>query len=148
MCRAWDIFIRIALVLAGFLVGGILERFGPAEAALLLFVVGGLLVVSLIVDEEAKEPMLVIIKLDKEDIITCHYGNNVAITPEEGPIGAIVFSPEAARELAGDLVAVLVLHDRPSFLEECKRKGEEIHQILQAERAGAGPSEEDDDDRG
>jgi len=49
--------------------------------------------------------MKIIIKLEMDDIVTVPYGDNLAISPEEGP--TIIFSLEAARELADDIVNLL-----------------------------------------
>ena len=51
--------------------------------------------------------MHIYVKLDKEDITTRPFGGNIAITPEDGPIEAIILSPEAARELVTDLWELL-----------------------------------------
>ena len=56
--------------------------------------------------------MKIIIKLELEDIITRPYGNNIAITPPDGKIEAVIFSPEAAKELQQDLVAVLAAMEK------------------------------------
>jgi len=51
--------------------------------------------------------MQIIIKLELEDIITRPFGCNFAITPEGGPIEAIILSLEAAQELVADLQQLL-----------------------------------------
>lgn len=50
--------------------------------------------------------MQVMIKLEKEDIVTSWLGENVVIKPSGGPM--IILSQEAARELADDIEVVLV----------------------------------------
>ena len=49
----------------------------------------------------------ILIKLELDDIITRPFGCNFAITPENGPIAAIILSREAAQELAADLAQLL-----------------------------------------
>ena len=51
--------------------------------------------------------MQLLIKLELEDIITRPFGDNLAITPENGPIEAIILSPRAAQELVADLQQLL-----------------------------------------
>jgi hypothetical protein len=47
--------------------------------------------------------MKLLVKLEKEDIVTRVFYNNIEIR--------IILSPDAARELVGDLTAVLALMD-------------------------------------
>jgi len=51
--------------------------------------------------------MQILVKLELEDIITRPFGCNFAITPEGGPIEAIILSPEATQELMADLQQLL-----------------------------------------
>ena len=51
--------------------------------------------------------MQLLIKLELEDIVTRPFGLNVAITPPDKKVDAIILSPEAARELRADLKTVL-----------------------------------------
>ena len=51
-----------------------------------------------------------LVKLEKEDIVTRVFYNNIEIRSEAESVG-IILSPDAARELVGDLTAVLMLMD-------------------------------------
>lgn len=83
--------------------------------------------------------MLWMLKLEKEDIITCPAGLNIAIGNDPNGL-QIIFSPEAAMEFVQDVTGLIVEVDEKYQLREDWK--EYIEEYARANRATANDTED------